>query len=269
MKNKISLLIASLIFCGVTLTNAQQGKPVIVSPLVGNELDRVERDYFHFFPRIDGFENAVFYLNEDNSLRVEMTTNSNGVIKDTIIPKYSSLEEIEKHIISRVFMDLRDDPGPNFTIQTGFNRLTEQKMVTLEEEQLFTVDELTVEQEFNEPSLNLIWGTDMNDINCVVKEGESNIWSYARAGTLIGSGVGLIIGFTVGKSKKTENEIISSEGVGMLGGILIGAAVGFVVGAIIGVSSSEEEVIINPNTPEGLSALKSYSLYFRKQKQNN
>jgi hypothetical protein len=229
----------------------------------------VERDYFHLFHKIDGFENAVFYLNADNSLWVEIKINSNGVIKDTVIPKYSLLEEIEKHIITRVFMDLRDDAGPNFTIQTDFSCLTAQKMITLEEQLLFTVDNLTVEQQSNEPSISSIWGTDLNDIHSVILEGEYNIWSYSQTGLAIGGGAGLLIGFIVGTGKKNKNEFISSEAVGIMGGVLIGAAVGLVVGTIVGITTSHNEIIIYPHTPEGLSTLKSYSLYHRKKKQKN
>ena len=171
----LSLLLALLFNYGLLF--AQQDEPIIVGPLTGEELDRVERDYFHMFPKIEGFETAVFYLNDDNSLRVEIIINSNGVIKDTVIPKYSSLEEIEKHIIDRVFLDLRDDSGPDFTIRTGFSRVTSQKMVTLNEQKLFTIDKVTVDQKFKEPSLSSIWETDLNDIHSVIKEGESNIWS--------------------------------------------------------------------------------------------
>jgi hypothetical protein len=260
----LSLMLA-LLFSNHLLF-AQQEEPIMVSPLIGNELDRVERDYFHLFPRVDGFEKAVFYLNDDNSLRVEMTINSNGVIKDTLISKYSSIEEVEKHIITSVFVDLRADSGPNFTVRTSVSRLAAQKMVTLNEQKLFTVDKLTVDQISREPSLNSIWETDLKDIYSVNLEGESNIWSYAQTGTLIGTGAGLLIGFLVGQSNKSKNEIVSSEAIGVLGGVLIGAAVGLVIGTVVGISTSQEDIIIDPNTPEGLSTLKSYSLYLRNKR---
>ena len=261
----LSLILALLINNNLLFT--QRVEPIEISPLIGEELDRIERDYFHMFPQIDGFENAVFYLNDDNSLRVEINSSSNGLIKDTVIPKYSSLEEVEKHIINSVFIDLRDDSGPNFIVRTGAGRLTAQKMVTLNEQKLFTTDELTLERNFREPSLGSIWETDLNDIHSVILEGESNIWSYAQTGTLIGGGVGLLIGFLVGQSNKSKNEIVSSEAVGVLGGVLIGAAVGLVVGTIVGISTSQEEILIDPHAPEGISNLQSYSLYHRNLKE--
>jgi hypothetical protein len=269
MKKKVYLLVGCLIALSSLKIFSQQEEPITVSPLIGEELDRVERNYFHLFPRVDGFEKAVFYLNDDNSLKVEMKISSKGVIKDTVIPKYSSLEEIEKHIINSVFIDLRDNSGPNFTVRTSFSRLTAQKMVTLNEQKLFTVDKLTVDQISRKPSLSSIWETDLNDIHSVIKEGESNIWSYAQTGTLIGSGVGLLIGFLVGQSDKSKSGIVSSEAVGVLGGVLIGAAVGLVIGTIVGISTSQEEVIIYPHMPEGISTLQSYSLYHRNIEKKN
>ncbi len=59
--------------------------PIIVSPLIGEKLDRVERDYFGLFPHINGFEEAVFYLNPDSSLMVEIWYRSNSEVRDTII----------------------------------------------------------------------------------------------------------------------------------------------------------------------------------------
>ena len=269
MKKKVYLLVGCLIALSSLKIFSQQEEPINVSPLIGEELDRVERNYFHLFPRVDGFEKAVFYLNDDNSLRVEITINSNGVIKDTIITKYSSPEEIEKHIITSVFIDLRDNSGPNFTVRTSFSRLTAQKMVTLNEQKLFTTDELTVEQNSQEPSFSSIWETDLNDIHSVIKEGESNIWSYSQTGLAIGGGAGLLIGFIVGQGDKSKSGIVSSEAVGVLGGVLIGAAVGLVVGTIVGISTSHNEIIIYPHMPEGLSTLKSYDLYYRNIEKKN
>lgn len=73
----------------------------------------------------------------------------------------------------------------------------------------------------------------------------------------------MLIGFLIGQSNKSKNEIVSSEAVGVLGGVLIGAAAGLVIGTIVGISTSEEEIIIDPHTPEGISNLQSYSLYYR------
>ena len=263
MKKQIYLILVFVLLVNALFVFPKQDKPTIVSPLIGEELDRIERDYFHMFPKVDGFEKAVFYLNDDNSLRVEMTINSNGIKKDTLIQKYSSLEEIQEHIIKTVFFDLRDDSGPNFSVRTSFSSLSEQKMVTLDEQKLFTVDKLTVDQISREPTLSSIWKTDLNDIHSVILEGESNIWSYAQTGTLIGGGAGLLVGFLVGQGDKSKSGIVSSEAVGVLGGVLIGAAVGLVIGTIFGISTSHNKIIIYPHTSEGLSTLKSYSLYYR------
>jgi hypothetical protein len=269
MKKRVYLSVVLLFVFNTFTVFPQQDEPIIISPLIGEELDRVERDYFHLFPKIDGFEKAVFDLNDDNSLKVNITTFNNNITKDSIIEKYSSIRDMEKHITTRIYMDLRDEAGPNFTVRTGFSRLTEQKMVALNEQSLFTIDKVNIDQEYKEPSLSSIWETNLNDIHSVIRERESNVWSYAQTGALIGSGAGLLIGFLAGKGNKSENEFLSSEAVGILGGVLIGAGIGLVIGAIIGISSTEEEVIIYPHTPEGISTLQSYSLFNRKDSEKN
>jgi hypothetical protein len=72
---------------------------------------------------------------------------------------------------------------------------------------------------------------------------------------------GFLIGWYAGSEQKGNTGL--SEVGGMFVGLLIGATAGLVVGAIIGITSSEEEVIIYPHMPEGISKLKSYSLYYR------
>ena len=156
---------------------------------------------------------------------------------------------------------MRDDSGPNFTVNTGFSSLFEQKMVTLDEQKLFTIDKLTVEQKFKEPSISSIWETEVADINAVIKEGKSNVTSYIMTGTAIGGVAGFLVGWIAGKNDKKE--LIPSEFSGAIVGMLIGGAIGLITGAILGISSSEEEVMIDPLSPSGISTLKSYSLYYR------
>jgi hypothetical protein len=261
MKKQIYLIFVLVLLVNALFVFPQQDEPIIVSPLIGGDLDRVERDYFHLFPQIDGFEKAVFYLNDDKSFRAKITTNINDEFKDTIIERYSSISDMENHITTRVFVDLRENAGPDFTVHTSFSRLAMQKMVTLNEQKLFTIDKLTIDQKFKEPSLSSIWETEVADINAVIKEGKSNVPSYIMTGTAIGGVAGFLVGWIAGKNDKKE--LIPSEFSGAIVGMLIGGAIGLITGAILGISSSEEEVMIDPLSPSGISTLKSYSLYYR------
>jgi hypothetical protein len=90
-----------LLFLGLLLPGllfAQGREPVVVSPLIGDKLDRVERDYFKLIPHFDGFQEAIFYLNPDSSLSADIKYQKNNEIKDTTIKKYRSLASIRKYI---------------------------------------------------------------------------------------------------------------------------------------------------------------------------
>ena len=87
-----------LVVCALALVHSRapgqdQGKPIVVSPLIGDTLDAAERDYYHLFPSLDGFEWAVFYLNPDSSLMVMASLLQDGARRDTVIqyPKNSVL----------------------------------------------------------------------------------------------------------------------------------------------------------------------------------
>ena len=90
------LLIMNLNIIGSYYANEKE--PIVVSPLIGEKLDRVERNYFKLFPHFDGFEEAVFYLNPDSSLMVEIWYQTDDGIKDTVLQNYRSLSNLQYHI---------------------------------------------------------------------------------------------------------------------------------------------------------------------------
>ena len=99
---KTTTKILSILFIIITVSDKslpQEDRiPVIVSSLIGEKLDRVERNYFKLFPHFDGFEEAVFYLNPDSSLMVEIWYQTDDGIKDTVLQNYRSLSNLQYHI---------------------------------------------------------------------------------------------------------------------------------------------------------------------------
>ena len=67
----MKILIFTTLF--LTITNFLGSKalaqkditPYAVSPFIGDTLSLEERDYYILFPKIEGFQWAVFYLNSD------------------------------------------------------------------------------------------------------------------------------------------------------------------------------------------------------------
>jgi hypothetical protein len=70
MKKYYITVISFILICSNNFLQAQQEKPILISPFIGTTLDRVERNYFNLLPTIKGFKEAEFYLNPDSSLRV-------------------------------------------------------------------------------------------------------------------------------------------------------------------------------------------------------
>ena len=40
-------------------------QPFVISPFIGDKLDRVEEEYFKIFPTLTDFQEAVFYINPE------------------------------------------------------------------------------------------------------------------------------------------------------------------------------------------------------------
>ena len=112
-----SIIIVCLVLCSICLTEAQQDKPIIISPYTGTALDRVERDYFKVLPGIEGFEEAQFYLNPDNSLRAVIKLNRNGVESDTVLERYSSQRRLETLIVNNLLKNISIDENKIVSIK--------------------------------------------------------------------------------------------------------------------------------------------------------
>jgi hypothetical protein len=73
-------------------------KPIVVSPLIGDRLDAVERETYELLPGLEGFEWATFYLNPDSSLMVKVSLLEGGIQRDTIIARYRTLRAVQSQI---------------------------------------------------------------------------------------------------------------------------------------------------------------------------
>jgi hypothetical protein len=88
-----------------------QEKPVLVSPLIGYQLDKAERDKYHLFQDIQDFQSAVFFLNPDSTLKAKISFVSKGLLKDTIIEKYKTLSEMQDLIEKSHFVQVQLKDG--------------------------------------------------------------------------------------------------------------------------------------------------------------
>ncbi len=97
MKMILSILIVLLI--QHNCTPQKLNNPIIVSPLIGEKLDRVENEYFYkLFPGFEGFEEAVFFMNPDSLLIAKVTYEKNNLLKDTTFNYYYDLNTVQKYL---------------------------------------------------------------------------------------------------------------------------------------------------------------------------
>ena len=96
MKQKKYLFQVFVFVIHTFLVFPQQDEPIEISPYIGEKLDRVERDYFNLFPKIDGFQEAVFYHNPDSTLKVDIAYDNDGERRDTVLNRYRNLWQIQK-----------------------------------------------------------------------------------------------------------------------------------------------------------------------------
>jgi len=97
MKKHFCFLLYFLLISN-TLTSQEKDSSITTHPVIGDKPDRTENEYFKVFPMFDGFQEATFYLNPDSSLKVNINYETNDMLKDTSIEKYSRLMLIVEHI---------------------------------------------------------------------------------------------------------------------------------------------------------------------------
>lgn len=92
------LFLSLFAFLCSSATAQKAPKPVALTPLIGDTLYQADREYYHLLSKLDGFRWAVFYLNPDSSLRVQVNLLRGTTAMDTVIEHYTHLGSIRKHI---------------------------------------------------------------------------------------------------------------------------------------------------------------------------
>ena len=84
---KLILILLSIVILSIKSILFAQGltEPFIVSPFIGEKLDRIEENYFNLCPEIKNFQEATFYLNPNSSLILLTKFKQNNQLIDTTI----------------------------------------------------------------------------------------------------------------------------------------------------------------------------------------
>lgn len=270
MKN-IGLAIAVL-FLLLDYSVAQETRPIIVSPIIGEKLDGVEEEYFRLVPAFNNVQEAEFYLNPDSSLNVLVKYKYNGEIKDTLIMNYITLVKLRDYIDYQLTEERNDaqniERGKFANVSTVRDSIIEGELLSVNKTSvvLLNLDKESYKQP-NIPPFDVrnIYNTEISKLTVFE---ESNI-----ANLIYPLVLGIGVGSTAAYIKKAEIESRGpkplSEGLDeLLTPILhyfLGAAAGGLIGyllseifPIISVSETEYDTPFNEEDIEGLRKVTRY-----------
>jgi len=119
MKKEIILFVGLLLVVNPESIKSQENlEPFVVSPFIGNTLDRAEEEYFRIFPSFTDFREAVFYIDPDSLLYAEVTTGLKNIIIDTLIFFGNSPSYLENEINRLILKDIRQSKVKELKLNT-------------------------------------------------------------------------------------------------------------------------------------------------------
>jgi len=248
-------IVFTFLFLGLSLPDllfAQGREPIVISPLIGEKLDRVEEEYFRLIPAFNNVREAVFYLNPDSSLDVLVNYQYDGVMKDTLIVNYISLVKLRDYIDYKLVEERNDAQN----IERGKYANVSTVKDTIIAGELLSVDKTSVillnldKKSYKQPNIPPFDVSEFQnaDINKLTIIEESNTARLIYPLTLgIGLGVTAAI---ISKSNEEENKSDLSEGINLNFTPFLYLALGYAVGALVGYALSEIFPIISVSESE-------------------
>jgi len=270
MKNVILFItILRLMNFGEIETCAQSdSSPFIVSSFIGDTLSLSERNYYQLFPRIEGFQWAVFYLNPDSTLNAEVRFTKNEVLKDTLIEKYKSLKTLNYHIYARDALE-KGLPLETFNYQiSGYQKGAEVSAYMNDGREIS--GELLSVKESSILILKPDCDENLNNLDCVIHRKASEIDKLIIKGN---SNVGWGIGLGLLASLVAAAFIYSSnyDSNSWLAGVaaynksktpVILSSIGLItLGTTVGILTSTPDKTIEPFSENDIVGLSSYSRF--------
>lgn len=231
--------------CSVVAFAQQQERPIVVSSLIGDTLDAMERDSYQLFPSLDGFQWAVFYLNSDSSLAAKVTLLRDGVQGDTIIKRTYMLYTLRDYIPLReqAIKDSSQDKGSDNVLSLNNGKIIHGE--------LLSVRDNAVVVEYG--GITVIRSA---EIWKVIVLGESKILKGIDYGLLVG-GVIMTGGYILWRAKSG----FESLGCGIT---VIGlATLALLTGTVSGIAFSTRDLEVVSPEAQDLSSLKRLARYLK------
>jgi len=274
----LTLTTMALLYILNTAVIQAQEEPIEISPFIGKKLDNVERDYFYLLPKIEGFHEAIFYLNPDSSLKVNIQFKDEGILRDTVLNQYKSLSRVQNHIL-QVIESYISDVEPNergkycnvFLVDSSefsgeLLAVRQQSVLIYPFDQKTYEDAMNpfkVRNQFNEQNPSNLYSFNEKEITNVYFKEKSKIWSIIYP--IIGVTVGAIVGYNIAHKHKIENPKLFAEPVEDFTGILVGSLLGAIASIplviFLPIETTSEKIIETPFNDEELEGLRNKSRY--------
>lgn len=270
MKNIV--LAIAVLFLLLDYSDAQETEPIIVSPIIGEKLDRVEEEYFRLFPAFNNVQEAEFYLNPDSSLNVLVKYKYNGEIKDTLIMNYITLVKLRDYIDYQLTEERNDvqniERGKFANVSTVRDSIIEGELLSVNKTSvvLLNLDNESYKQP-NAPPFE-VREFQNSDISKLIIIEESNIAQLIYPIVL---GIGL--GVTAANIKKAE---IESRGPKPMSewlddfltpifyyflGAAVGGLIGYLLSDLFPIMSVSETEYGTPFSEEDIEGLRKVTRY--------
>jgi hypothetical protein len=251
---KIKGTVIFLILCLIpnVMLLAQGREPIVMSPLIGEKLDRVEEEYFRLIPAFKNVREAVFYLNPDSTLDVLVNYKYDGVMKDTLVVNYIFLTKLRDYIDYKLVEEGNDaqniERGKYTNVSTVKDSIIEGELLSVDKTSviLLNLDKESYKQ-LNIPPFEVSEFQNAYLSKLTIIE-ESNTARLIYPLTLgIGLGVTAAI---ISKSIEEKKESDLSEGINLNFTPFLYLALGVAVGALVGYALSEIFPIMNVSETE-------------------
>jgi hypothetical protein len=195
---------ALMLIPGEILQAQEKGKVIILSPMVGETIDREERDYYGLFPASQNFSSAVIFQQSDGSHVAEITEEIKGTqqIRRRIMDQ-QTLQQFREHInafetsTETYRRAVKNSP---IIINKGLPLQMEDKLLGLKGNSIL-LGEKRPSQEFEPKRISL------DEVHTITTKK-----SYALEGFLGGFFVGGITAAVIGANYGSESSIFLSPG---------------------------------------------------------
>ncbi|MBT8380670.1 MAG: hypothetical protein KJN64_15790 [Ignavibacteria bacterium] len=271
MKNQKYFILVFVLLVNAPFVFAQQDETIIVSPFIGDELDRVERDYFQLFPKIKGFKEATFFLNSDSTLKVSIVYEKDGDFRDTVLTSYRNLKQVQLHITNFVQFQINDIEKQHrgeFGVYTLADRSeVSGELLSVRRNSIIILNMTQKSYMDNEKNLLTIEKIEEDDLNKI--HFKNNKWNLAYIiYPVVGMTAGIIIGGNIGqKSEDSEYGFLlgipmkkSTVTSAMLGG-LIGALIALPLAFIFPIEIGSDNIFETPFSKDDIEGLRENARY--------